>query len=256
MRREVLAVALVLVAACGTAPARDTRSSKAKDADRERITAAETNVSLGQGYMEQGKLEIALEKLQRAIELDPNLPTAHTVIAVLYEQIGDNVQAEEHYRKSVSLAPKSGASNNNFGTFLCKQAKYEEADKYFERALTDPFYQTPAVALANRGACAVKWGREDLAEESLRRSLQIDAGNPTALYELAEILFRKGDHFRARAFVQRYEASAQASPESLLLALRIEEQLGNVKAARDYRNRLLNDFPESEQAQSLNGKGP
>jgi type IV pilus assembly protein PilF len=248
MRPErLLALLLVLaLAACGTAPSREGRAGSAA---KERQSAAELNVSLGQGYLEQGQLEIALEKLNRALELDPRLDYAHTVIAVVYERIGDDEKAGFHYKRAVDLSPAKGALLNNYGTFLCRRGRYAEADALFERALKDPFYDTPAVAHANRGSCALAWGRDDAAEQHLRRAIELQPNLPDALLQLAELSAAKGDNFRARAFLQRYEALAPASPASLKLAMLIEQNLGNATAAREYRRRLIDEFPDSDLAQ-------
>lgn len=252
MRLELRAAIVLLaaaLAACGTSSSSQ-RSESSKRAG-EKASAAEINVKLGESYLRQGKLEIAKQKLDKALELDPKLTDAHTVIAVLYEQIKDPVAAERHYRRAAELEPKNGDVNNNYGTFLCRQGDYARADQHYARALQDPFYDTPAVALTNRGTCAQKWGKPELAEESFRRALQISPNQPEALLALADILYRKGDYFRARAFVQRHDAGGKAGPDALLLAMRIEEGLGDRRAARDYRTRLLEQFPESEQAQNL-----
>ncbi len=243
----VALLGLVVLSGCQTTGSSRSRSKNSGGGD----SAAAVNVSLGQSYMRQGKFEIAKEKLDKALELDPKLTDAHTVIAVLYEQIGDPESAARHYKRASELAPKSGVVNNNYGTFLCKLGRYEEADRYYARALQDPFYETPSVALTNRGTCALKWQKPELAEQSFRNALSLKPDEPEALRSLAEILYGKGEYFRARAFVQRHDAGGRAGPEALVLAVRIEEALGDKRAARDYKDRLLRDFPESEQAQGL-----
>ncbi|HEX7917565.1 tetratricopeptide repeat protein, partial [Rudaea sp.] len=70
-------------------------------------------------------------------------------------------------------------------------------------------------------------------------------------FQLANVLYQKNDFFKARAFVQRYDALGQPSPDALLLARNIEIKLGHVDAARDYAQRLRDQFPDSEQARTL-----
>lgn len=240
-------LASLALAACGSTQARQSSERSASH----KTNAAEVNVSLGQSYLSQGKYEIALDKLQKALKIDPKLTSAHTVLAVLYERIGNDDLADRYYQRAVELSPDAGATNNNYGAYLCHKQQYENADRHFQRALKDPFYATPALALANRGTCALSWGKAELAEESFRKAVQIQPDQPEALYRLAEILNGKGDYFRARAFVQRFESASKATPDSLILAMRIEEGIGDRKAARDYKSRLLGEFPESEQAQDL-----
>ncbi len=257
--RSVLAagVLAILMSGCATEggvkppPSARTGSGSVKEVGSERTEAARVNTELGQKYMAQGKLELALEKLTRALENDPRYVDAHTVIAVLYETINDQTLAEEHYRRATQLKPKSGSEANNYGAYLCKVGRYDEAATYFERAVTDPFYQTPVVALTNAGTCAIKGGKFDAAERDLKLALDRGPDNAEALFQMATVLYRKDDFFRARAFIQRYESLGQPSPESLMLGRNIELRLGNADAATDYTRRLRQNFPESEQARSL-----
>ncbi|HJT98177.1 MAG TPA: type IV pilus biogenesis/stability protein PilW [Rhodanobacteraceae bacterium] len=249
-RLFVLALALAL-AACGSAGG---TSIKKESAASERTEAARVHTELGQKYMQQGKLEIALENLNKALGYDPDYVDAHTVIAVLYERIGDLKQAEEHYRRAAQIKSKGGAELNNYGAFLCKIGRYDEANTYFQRALADPFYGTPAAALTNSGRCLLKAGKTDDAEAALRSALDRAPNDPDALFVMASVLYEKGDYFKARAFMQRFESVGQAGPESLMLGRNIELRLGNGSAASDYTRRLLQSFPESQQARDLNAQ--
>ena len=252
LRAAALLLALAL-GACGATPSRSDAPGARQGNTRQQ--AAETNVRLGQGYLAQGKLDLARDKLLRALELDPRSVDAHTVIAVLYERIGDVDRARVHYRRAAELAPESGDVQNNYATFLCKRGEYAEADKLFARALADPFYKTPAVALSNRGACALSAGQVEAAEESLRRAVQLAPDMPDALYGLARATYQRGDYLRARAFVQRYEATGRAGADGLWLGYEVERKLGNVRGANEYRQRLLAQFPDSEAARRLEGEG-
>lgn len=246
-RNVLLLVLVLLLAACSTSG-----SIKKESAATQREDAARINTDLGQQYLRQGKLEMAMEKLQRALSYDPGYADAHTVIAVLYERIGDEAQAEKHYRRAAELQPRNGAALNNYGTFLCKLGRYEEAGKYFQRALADPFYKTPAVALTNAGTCQLNAGQPDAAEASLRLALQRDPQNGEALLQLAQVSYVKGDWFSARGFIQRFEAVAQPRPGALMLGRNIELKLGNAKGVSEYTRKLLRDFPDSAEAQTLN----
>jgi type IV pilus assembly protein PilF len=215
--------------------------------------AAKLNVQLAQEYFRKGQLDIARDRVKRALELNPASPEAHTVAALLHDQIADYPQAEIHYRRATELTPKDGGVNNNYANFLCSRGRYEEADALFQTALADPYYRTPEVALVNAGECAFSAGQTEAAEQYLRRALDRNPDQSAALLPMAKTLFARGDAMRARAFLQRHEAQAAASAETLLLGLQIEESLGDRRAAAEYRKRLLDQFPRSPQARSLEG---
>ncbi|WEN13804.1 type IV pilus biogenesis/stability protein PilW [Rhodanobacter sp. AS-Z3] len=214
--------------------------------------AARIHTELAQRYMQSGDLETALEKVTKALQFDPRYAPAHTVIAVIYERINKLPEAEEHYRKAVALEPNKGAPNNNLGVFLCHTGKIVEADQYFRKAITDPFYQTPDVALTNEGVCQLRNNDVAGAEKSFRDAIARNPANGEALFQLANTLYLNKDAFRARAFLQRFEGLGKPTAASLKLGHDIESLLGNKDGALTYSKRLLSQFPDSEQAQALN----
>lgn len=250
LRLAIVLLALALVA-CGTTTPRATTSAPGSAP-----SAAEVQVGLAQGYLRQGRLDIAMDRANRALELEPRLPAAHMMAAIIYQRVGDDESAGRHYARAAELAPRNGDALNNYGIFLCGREDFDRADALFDRAVKDPFYRTPAVALANRGSCAVKAGRIDDGERWLRAALEIDPGNGDALLALASVSRTRGDDLRARAFVERYFASVPASPDALLMAIDIEERLGNRRAADEYRSRLRREFPDSAAAALEDGTRP
>jgi len=215
--------------------------------------AAELNTQLGQGYMNRGEYEIALDKLKKAVRADDDYAPAHTLLAVLYEQIGETDLAGRHYREAVRADSDDGNVNNNYGAFLCRTGQAGEAEAYFLKTLEDPFYRTPEVAMANAGSCALKAGHMDKAESYLRKSLDYEPGFADALLVLAALKHQQGAYLAARGFLQRYEVSGPAVPESLMTGYRIETSLNNPEQARRYADRLLDEFPTSQQAQEIRG---
>ena len=115
----------VLVAGCAAGGGNSSvRQAKELDPENPKAKAAALYTDLGQKYLAQGKLESALENLNKALAADSNHADAHTVIAVLYARIGQNDKAEQHYRRAAELRPKAGNENNNYGAFLCKLGRY------------------------------------------------------------------------------------------------------------------------------------
>lgn len=216
---------------------RGPRNNDRPDAES-RTRNAEVLVELGQRYYSRGEYEIALEKLQSALRIDDSSASAHTMIAILYETINDTERAAEHYRKSMQHGGRSGDVLNNYGSWLCRQSKFDEADETFRKALADPFYKSPESALANAGSCALAAGKYDIGENYLSQVLQARPNDDQALIGLAEIAFRKEDFMRARAFVQRADSQAPLERSGLELAVRIEERLGDERSAAAYRSRL------------------
>lgn len=236
------ALALMIAGCASTAPPEEDTNVR---------RAAETNTDLGRQYIARGDYEIALDKLKRAVAYDRTYAPAHTVLGYLYETIGDNEMAAREYREAVRYDPDDGGVNNNYGALLCASSKWNEAEPYFERALQDPFYKTPELALSNAGLCALNAGDLDKADRYLRQSIEYDENLPASLLGLAQLNYRREQYLNARAFLQRYEAAASHTVESLELAYRVERELGDEEAAEQYRRQLVQQFPNSNAAKSL-----
>lgn len=249
-RRLALMAATVLLASCVTEQVGDARIQTPANLGE----AAQINTQLGVDYARQGRFDIAQEKLLKAIEQDDRYAPARTAMAYVLTQIGDAEGAEREYRKALALDPNDAGTHNNFGVFLCARGKTAEADKEFRTALADRNYGTPAAAWTNAGVCAQKAGDTARAEENFRQALKIDPEFPDALARIAVLTARKSDWLRTRAFLQRYERVATLTPELLLVAARTERALGDEAAARRHEQKLLREFPESDQAVQLQKK--
>lgn len=215
-------------------------------------SAADVHTRLAQHYIEIGDLQGALEKVKIAVTEDPSYAPAQTVMAYIYERINDTANAEAHYRRAVELQPDKGDTNNNLGQFLCHEGKAQESLPYFTKAVADPFYQTPDVALTNQGVCQLRLNDRAAAEASFRQAITRNPKNAEALLQLSDLLYLNHDYFNASAFLERFDALGRPSPGSLKLGYEIESHLGNTDAAQNYSKRLLSQFPDSEQAQALN----
>lgn len=217
--------------------------------------ATRVEVSKAQQALLAGDYAVAAAATKKALSLSPDSAPAHTLAALIAEHNGDDREAGEHYEKALELAPRQGGMHNNYGTWLCSNGRAEESLQWFDQALSDPTYPTPAVAMANAGACAQKAGKTTQAERYLERSLELEPENPVALAAMAQNKFLTGDAFHARAFSQRRLAAAPADAASLLLASQIEQKLGDTEAAAAYVQRLRAEFPSmSESGTGVYGK--
>ena len=214
--------------------------------------AAIANMNLGAGYLQQGNTTLAIERLRRALALDPGLVEAHSTIAVAYDQIGSLEEAETHYRRATQLDPDNGAAANSYAVFLCnRQNRWADAAPFFRLAAADSSYRTPEVALTNAGVCALTAGETEAAAESFRAALVRNATYPNALLSMMELEHRGGNSLQARAFVQRYLAAHQPTAPVLWLCVQIERELNNAAAADRCAAQLRGDFRGSAELEQL-----
>jgi len=202
----------------------------------------------GEQALRQGRADEAVDEARKALRIDDGSALAHTLMALALDRQGRAIDAGGHYARAAELAPASGAALNNYGSWLCLNGRAAESLDWFDRALADRSYDSPASALANAGACAVDGGQPGRAERDLRSALQLDPVNAVALEALSRHLYRRGEYFEARAFSQRRLEAGPASPVTLLLASQIEDKLGDKAAAARYVRRLRTEFPQSQAA--------
>ena len=211
-------------------------------ASRQRLDARNA-LALSQQRLSEGDLVTAEKYARTALRNDPNSSDAYTLLAVIADANGRHAEAGASYMRAAELAPESGGALNNYGAWLCANGRVPESLAWFDSALRDPAYGTPAAALANAGRCALDAGQVDRARRDLRAALEQDPANPVALEALARSEFRSGRYMEARAFSERRLAAAAPTAEALLLASQIEDKLGDSAAAARYGRRLREEFP-------------
>lgn len=239
----VLALALLGMVGCA-AP-----GTNQADVDNEKL--AQLQMKLGAAYLNEGNLETALTKFQRALELSPNSPEAHNGIALLYQRLGKLDLAEQHFKQAVKTDSDFTAARTNYGSFLCQRGQPEAAEEQFRLAAADPLYRRRDAALFNAGLCMSRHGFADKAEEYYRQSLEINPAYAPALIQMAEFNYERKEYLPARAYLQRYQEVAQATARSLWLGYRVESELGDKNAASSYAVSLRGKFPDSPEAARL-----
>ena len=214
--------------------------------------ASQFNVELGVAYMQQGRRDLAMEKLQLALKQDSDNANAYMAIGLLYNSTGDTQRADENFRIALRKAPDNPQTQNNYAVFLCQHGKPRESEQYFLKAAENPLYPTPEAAYTNAGVCANKIPNRTEAAGYFRRALAINPNFPDALYQMARMSYEQKQYLEARAFIERFiSAAPKPRPEVLLLGMRTERALGNQQAAVNYAKQLIRQFPNSPEAQQL-----
>jgi len=249
-RLGALLLAGMLVAGCQSTPPR-----KPDAAGEERAKVAALNTQLGVEYMKDGDNELALKKLEKALEVDPRYADAHNALGLLRNRLQQYDQAEASFKAALDSAPGNSMALNNYGQFLCQQQRYDEGQAKFIEAVKNPLYRTPEVALTNAGLCALAAKNVEAAEEHFRSALDRNPQLTLALLQMAQISFDRRELPEAQRYMTRYFALASQSPRALALAIKIEKAIGNDDKAASYAVALRNRFPDArETGQLLRGE--
>jgi type IV pilus assembly protein PilF len=240
-RLTLLALAaLALVACAGTAK----QQQKEKD-------AAAINTRLGIEYMRRGDLALAKEKLDKALNQDASNPDVHAARAALFTRMNEPDKADAEFRHALSLAPGDPTIENTYAVFLCGHGRTDEGVKRFLEAARNPLYKTPEVAYSNAGVCLRVAKRDDEASLNFNRALQIKPDYAEAVFQLATLQFERGQLPAARGQIDGYLAAHEATPDLLLLGVRVARAQNDRAGALSYARRLQRDFAGSDQARAL-----
>jgi type IV pilus assembly protein PilF len=237
----VVPAALLLLAACA-APSQ--QSKKPRD-------AAAYNVQLGIAYLKQGDIALAKDKLDRALAEDANNPAVHSARAMLFERMGNPSKADEEFRTALRLAPHDPEVVNNYAVYLCQNGRTEEGVRRFEESAHNALYRTPEAAYTNAGVCLRVAKRDEEARGNFSRALQLRPNFAEAAFQLSELEFQHGELAPARAGIDAFIGSYDATADLLLLGVRVARAQGDKVAAQRYARRLQLDFPGTDQARAL-----
>ncbi|MDJ0832345.1 MAG: type IV pilus biogenesis/stability protein PilW [Gammaproteobacteria bacterium] len=214
--------------------------------------ASQINVQLGIGYYQQGNLELAKEKLVKALAQDPNSSQAHLAYAVLQNRFLDREKAEFHFRQAIELDPKNAEALNTLGAFLCNDGRYQESVKLFMRAVKVPSYRTPELAFTSAGVCLLELDSSETeqAKEYFTKALAMRTNFPPALLNLADISFTEENHELAGLYLERLHLVSTPSARSLWLNIRNEIELNRRDKIDQLADQLRTNYPDSEEYQA------
>ena len=219
--------------------------------------ASDDNVALAMQYLQIGNRNAAMEKVQKAIDQNPDNANAYTAEALIYTSDGEPDKARDAYKTAMHKAPDDPEIKNDYATFLCQHGKPKDAIDYFGQAANDPRYSTPDRAYSNAGLCALLIPDATLAEQYFRKALTLNPNLPEPMAQLAQIAYNQKKYLTARAFIERFgELVPNSRPDVLLLGVNNERALGNQQGAADYAKQLLKFYPASQQAQQLDQTVP
>jgi len=185
-----------------------------------------TNYNVAGALQAAGRVDEAIVRYRRAINLFPQFADAHSNLGILLAAQGDHDGALNEYQTAARLDPNLIGAEVNMGIELAQRGAYDEALRVLSHAvLVDP---TNPSAHYNLGLVLVVHGDTEKARQSLATAIQLDPTNADAQNNLGILLAQNGDlkaaieHFRAalmsrsdfkeaRANLARAEAEAAKS---------------------------------------------
>ncbi len=205
---------LAIIYMLGTALVRDGQVARGQGMINkilENGDSAEARLLIGTTKLLAHDAPAAVEDLQKAVELNPNLLSAHSYYGRALRETANPEEAKKAFRAELNINPNDFYSNLHLGVILKEEQKYEEALPFLKHALEihpgDPgvLYQIAALHLAARNYADAQRELESLVKDSPEfREAHV------ALATLYYRLKRKEDGDREQAIVERMTAEQQA----------------------------------------------
>lgn len=108
-------------------------------------------ITLGAAYLREGNLPGAITTLEEGAKLDRRNWAAWNKLGLAYMAAGAPEKAEEAFLKAVDLVPEEAEALTNYGTFLIRVGRPEEALPLLQKASASLTYRKPAIPLSNLG---------------------------------------------------------------------------------------------------------
>jgi len=243
----LLSIFLVL-GGCATPGPHPRKMASLTKEQQNKIALAKLDIRLSMGYLREGDTRRAKEKLLLAQLHAPRYAPVWYAKGYYLESTGNIEEAKKAYLRSVKLAPWDGATENNYGTFLCRHGHYKASLKYFQQAVRNTRYLDAAGAYENMGLCALKIPDKTLAKSYFLKALGENGKLSTSLIEMMKLDYEKGHYQDAHTYAKRYATLLAPSPQSLWMQYRIAKKLGLKKEAGKVKVALKKSFPDSQQA--------
>src|SRR6266571_3852342 len=119
---------------------------------------------------------VAEEYAKKAVEVDPKLPLAHSLLGEIYLYKSRLPEATEQFQKELELNPGDAAVYYKLADAYTRSQKYDEAEKLLQRSIwLDATSTGPYILM---GKVLEKKGETALAVRALQRALAMDPNNP------------------------------------------------------------------------------
>ena len=150
----------------------------------------------------------------------------------------------------MKLDPTNSELNNNYGYFLCHTGRERESIEYFNQAIRDPLYRTPARANQNAGACLMRI--KDYAGRALLAALvRARCRDGRAEVSASAAVSRDESGRQSHFLLQRSSQVDRVVGREHMAGLRVARANADLRTETQLANELKQRFPQSPEAAAL-----
>lgn len=210
--------------------------------------------SMDMNYRNHREMYLAqsARELERAIQLDPRSPEAHTELGVTYRFQGRIEEAQQEFERALKLDPTFAEALLNQGVAQMEQGNIAEAQRAYTQAIR--LNSRNHMAHYRLGEALLKSGDPHLAIRSFNTALSLDPNNASVLAKLAEAYEQQGN---TSAAVADYRKAIQSNPAFMPAYIGLSnlfDSRGDGELAMAELKSALNVNPKYNQARNQLGR--
>jgi serine/threonine-protein kinase len=171
-------------------------------------TSASARYALAVALMGSGRLDEAIDELQRALAIQPNYDDARRELGNALARKGRVDEALAEFRKAIDVRPNYWEHHSALGVILLRAARYDEAVETFKRVIElqpDNYF-----GYQQLGAAYQYLGRDEDAVANYERAIAIRP-NAQAYSNLGAIYHRRSEYAKA---VDAYKSAITLRPNA------------------------------------------
>jgi tetratricopeptide (TPR) repeat protein len=189
------------------------------------IILAQFHKGLGDVYLAQGRLDLATQAYQQAVDLDNWSPDARLALAEAFSAQGDSASALHHLRTAVDVAPGSVEAQVALARALDQQGGHDQALKIYQATARDhPGNPRATLALARALQDRSRW---DEAERTFRETIDVNAGTAEAYIGLAELSIDLARYAEAETLLRQAVEVDRQNVGPFLHLFELDQRRGN-----------------------------
>jgi tetratricopeptide (TPR) repeat protein len=185
-------------------------SSKPDPMDVQRLQARAV-YDRGVGHFNSREMADAYSALQEAISLDGSVAIYQDVLGLVLLQVGRPEMALERFQKAAEIEAVYGDFHFHVGTAYSELSRWEEAVGAYRKALRLPTLTVPHLAHQNMGLALFHLKRYRDAEEALRFALSLEPRLQAPYYHLGLLFAAEGRNEEAQRV---FRLARDLSPDS------------------------------------------
>jgi tetratricopeptide (TPR) repeat protein len=202
--------------------------------------SAEFLANEGIGYLNEGRLDVAADRLEAALKKNPRLVPALNGMALVHVYRREFPKAVDLLNRLLQVSPKFHDAYNLLGTVYSEMGDYEQAKEKLLIAANAEEYQTPENSFANLAMLEIKFGKHESALRYAEKGLQLNR-RFAPLFNLKGLALENLNRLpeAAESFIRALALLPAPEPLILVNSARVAARLGEKKKALDQLEQAL-----------------